>query len=166
MHTHIELNRYAVCLKLTHYKSTLGFPGDSVVKNPTTNAGDARDMGSIPGPGRSPGIRNSNPFQDSCLGNSMDRRARQATVPRVANSWTWLSTHIIIKKNQLHFNKNIKKKKWSWAMKAASCAFMNLSHSHIWGPTHHDPGLCPDAGHGCCSQGLKVRIGGVSQWLR
>ena len=44
MHTHIELNRYAVCLKLTHYKSTLGFPGDSVVKNPTANAGDARDI--------------------------------------------------------------------------------------------------------------------------
>ena len=33
----------------------MGFPGDSVVKNPPANAGDIRDAGSIPGSGRSPG---------------------------------------------------------------------------------------------------------------
>ena len=46
-----------------------------VVKNPTANAGDTRDMGSIPGPGRSPGEGNGNPLQYSCLENSMGRGA-------------------------------------------------------------------------------------------
>ena len=46
-----------------------------VVKNPPINAGDLRDIGSIPGLGRSPGKGNSNPLQYSCLGNTMDRRA-------------------------------------------------------------------------------------------
>ena len=48
---------------------TLGFPGSSVVKNPPANAAD---MGSIPGLGRSPGERNGNPLQCSCLRNPMD----------------------------------------------------------------------------------------------
>ena len=43
-----------------------------VVKNLPANAGDARDMGSIPGLGRSPGVGNSYPLQYSCLENSMD----------------------------------------------------------------------------------------------
>jgi len=46
-----------------------------VVKNPPDNAGDARDMGSVPGWGRSPGEGNDNPLQYSCLENSMDREA-------------------------------------------------------------------------------------------
>ena len=40
-----------------------------------------------------PGGGNGNPLQYSCLENSMDRGAWQATVPEVANSWTQLSTH-------------------------------------------------------------------------
>ena len=44
-----------------------------VVKNPPANAGDPRVAGSIPGLGRSPGERNGNPVQFSCLENSMDR---------------------------------------------------------------------------------------------
>ena len=52
-----------------------GFPGGSVVKNPPTNAGDTRDVGSIPESGRSPGGGNGDPLQSSCLENSMDRRA-------------------------------------------------------------------------------------------
>ena len=51
-----------------------------VVKNPTANAGDTRDSGSIPGSGRSPGGRHLNPIQYSCLENSMDRGAWWATV--------------------------------------------------------------------------------------
>ena len=46
-----------------------------VVKNPSANTGDPRDMGSTPGSGRSPGIGNGNPFQYAYLENSMDRRA-------------------------------------------------------------------------------------------
>ena len=52
--------------------SNLGFPGDSVVKNPTANAGDTGDAALIPGSGRSPGGGNGNPLH-SCGGNSIDR---------------------------------------------------------------------------------------------
>ena len=67
-------------IKLTQAK---GFPGGSVVKNPPANA---RDLGSIPGLGRSPGEGNGNPFQYSCLENPMDRRDWWAAVHRVAKS--------------------------------------------------------------------------------
>ena len=50
-----------------------------VVKNPTASAGDVRDVGSIPGPGRSPGEGNGNPLLYSCLENPMDRRDRKST---------------------------------------------------------------------------------------
>ena len=64
----------------------MGFPDDSVVKNPPGNAGDA---GLIPGLGRSPAEGNGNPLQYSSLGNSMDRGgAWWATVHGVTNSWT------------------------------------------------------------------------------
>ena len=46
-----------------------------VVKNPPANAGDTRDIGSIPGSGRYLGGGNGNPLQYSSLGNSMDREA-------------------------------------------------------------------------------------------
>ena len=58
----------------------MGFPGGSVVKHLPANAGDAGDVGSIPGLGRSPGVGNGKPPQYSCLENSMDRGAWQATV--------------------------------------------------------------------------------------
>ena len=51
-----------------------------VVKNPPANAGDARDMGLIPGLGGSPRERNGNPLQYPCLENPMDRGAWQTTV--------------------------------------------------------------------------------------
>ena len=59
-----------------------------VVKNLPANAGDTRAKGSIPGSGRSPGVGNGNPLQYSCLKNSMDRGAWQATVHGVAKSRT------------------------------------------------------------------------------
>ena len=59
----------------------MGFPGDSVVKNLPASMGDVRDLGSIPGSGRSPGEGNSNPLQYSCLKNSMDRGACWANSP-------------------------------------------------------------------------------------
>ena len=55
-----------------------------VVKSPPANTGDIRDAGLIPVAGRSPGGTHSNPFQYSCLENSMDREARWATVHGVA----------------------------------------------------------------------------------
>ena len=63
----------------------VGFPGGVVVKNLPVNAGDLRDTGLIPGPGRSR-EGNGNPLQYSFLENPMDRGAWQATVHRVAES--------------------------------------------------------------------------------
>ena len=51
-----------------------------VVKNLLANAGDVRDVGSVPGLGRCPGVGNGNPLQYSCLENPMDRGAWEATV--------------------------------------------------------------------------------------
>ena len=57
-----------------------------VAKNLPAKARDLRDMGSIPGSGRSQGGGNGNPLQYSCLENPMDRGAWQATVLGVAKS--------------------------------------------------------------------------------
>ena len=61
-------------------------PGGSVVKNSPANAGDA---GLNPGSGRSPGERNGNPLQYSCLGNPMDRGA-----------W-WITVHGVTKESDM-----------------------------------------------------------------
>jgi len=60
------------------------------VKNLPAKSGDRRNVGLIPGSGRSPGERHGNPLQYSCLGNPMDREAWQATVHGVAKSQTHL----------------------------------------------------------------------------
>ena len=56
------------------------FQGALVVKNLPANAGHVRDVGSIPGSGRSSGRGHGNPLQYSCLENPMGRGAWQATV--------------------------------------------------------------------------------------
>ena len=66
-----------------------GLSGGSDGKEPACNS---EDPASIPGSSRSPGEGNGNPFHYSCLENTMDRWAWQATVHGVAKSWTWLST--------------------------------------------------------------------------
>ena len=63
----------------------MGFPGGSDNKESTCNVGD---LGSIPVCGRSLGGGNGNPFQDSCLENSMDRGAWRAIVHGVTESDT------------------------------------------------------------------------------
>ena len=65
-----------------------GFPGGTVVKNLPAKIGD---MGSIPESGRSPRGGNGKLLQYSCLENSMDREAWQATVHGVSKSQTRLS---------------------------------------------------------------------------
>ena len=57
-----------------------------MVKNLPPNSGDIRDMGLIPGSGRSLGGGHGNPFQYSSLENSMDGGAWQATVRRVTQN--------------------------------------------------------------------------------
>ena len=64
-----------------------------VVKNPSANTRDARHMGSISGSGRCLGEENVNRFQHSCLENSMDGGAWQATAYGIAKGWTQLSVY-------------------------------------------------------------------------
>ena len=70
-----------------------------VINNLPANAGDSRDLGSIPRLGRSPGKGNDNPLQYSCLENPMYRGTWQAMIHRVTKSHMrlkWLSTHIFL----------------------------------------------------------------------
>ena len=61
-----------------------------VVRNPPASAGDAVDLGLIPGSGRSPGVGNGNPLQYSCWDNHMDRGSWWA---RVTKSWPRVGEH-------------------------------------------------------------------------
>ena len=77
-----------------------------VVKNPPANAGDVRDLTSIPGSGRSPGVGHGNLLQYSCLENSIDRGVWWAMVHRVAKSQTQLKClcrHACTEREKLHF---------------------------------------------------------------
>ena len=61
-----------------------------VVKNPPASAGNVKDMGSIPGLGRSPGGGRGNPLQYSWLENPMDRGSWRITVLGITNNRTRL----------------------------------------------------------------------------
>ena len=65
-----------------------GFPGGSDGKESACNAGD---LGSVLGSGQSPGEGNGTPLQYSCLENSVDGEAWQATVHGIIKSQTRLS---------------------------------------------------------------------------
>ena len=92
----LQVRIFTVCYPLQR-----GFPGGSVVKNQSANAGDVRDVGLIPGLGRSPGVGNGNPLQYSCLKIPMDRGAMWSTDHGVAKSKTqlidWEHTHTLLK---------------------------------------------------------------------
>ena len=91
---------------------TWAFKVALVVKSPPANVGDARDMGLIPGLGRSPGGQYANPLQCSCLENSMDRGAWQAIVHRAAKSQTRLklfSMHTYNSCNSCHCHLQFRK---------------------------------------------------------
>ena len=75
--THDYLIIYPKCLQ------SEGFPGGTVMKNPSASAGDT---GSILGLGRSPGGGNGTPLQYSCLGTPMDGGAWRATEHGVTKS--------------------------------------------------------------------------------
>ena len=78
-------------LRQSVWCSYRGFPGGAVVKKPPANAGDAKDAGSIPGSGQSPGGGNGHVLQYSFLRNPMDRGAGRDTVPGVSKSQAQLS---------------------------------------------------------------------------
>ena len=66
------------------------FLGSAVIKNPPDNLGDARDVSSIPGLGRSPGVGNGNAFPYRCLKNPTEKPGG-ATVHGAPKTWTRLS---------------------------------------------------------------------------
>ena len=72
-----------------------------------TNPGYARDVGSIPGLGRSPGEGNGHPLQHSCLEKPIDRGAWQAIVHGVAKRWT--QTEQLTLSLSFHFHLSIGK---------------------------------------------------------
>ena len=78
-----------------------------VVKNPPDNAEDIRDMGSIPGLGRSPGEGNGNPLWYSCLENSMNGGAWWAMVHQVTKSRTQPSDWVC--KEEKEIRKQVKR---------------------------------------------------------
>ena len=63
------------------------------IKNPPAKAGDVRDVGSIPGSGRSPGGEHGNPLQYFCLKNPTGKGAWPAAVHRLAQSRTPMKRH-------------------------------------------------------------------------
>ena len=73
-----------VILNIELYIRPWSFPGGSMVKNPSANAGDAGNAGLIPGWRRSPGGGHSKSLQYSCLEKPMDKGPWWATVHRVA----------------------------------------------------------------------------------
>jgi len=98
------------CLLLGHYRAQsrvlcpihrFSLPkGGSDCKESTCHAGD---LGLIPGWGRSPGGRNGNPLQYSCLENPMDRGTLPATVHGVTKSQTQLSDkHTLLKIEEIY----------------------------------------------------------------
>ena len=79
-----QLKQLSTCVCVCVCVCVLVFLGASMVRNLPANAGDTS---SIPGLGRSPGGRNGNPFQCSCLENSMDRGTWQSIVHGVTKDW-------------------------------------------------------------------------------
>ena len=82
-------------------------------KESTCNAGE---VGSIPGPGRSPGERNGNPLRYSCLKNPMDRGAWRATVHGVAKGRTGLHSSA--------------SRWWGWGSWKVLCSALLITKSH------------------------------------
>ena len=74
---------------ILNFKSYYTVPWLPLMLRNTETAGNAGDLGSILGLGRSPGEGNGNPLQYSCLGNFMDRGTWWASW--VSKTWTWLS---------------------------------------------------------------------------
>ena len=85
-----------ICIKVYELKKRLKlfllytwiFQVVLVVKNSPANAGDVRDVGLIPGSGKSPGVGNGNLLQYSCPKNSLDKGACWATVHGIPESDT------------------------------------------------------------------------------
>ena len=92
----IYTGMFLIHIKYSKNNNKMGLPKWCSGKEPTCSAGDSGVVGSVPGSGRSPEEGSGNPLQYTCLENSMDRGAWQATVHEVTELETtvWLSTHM------------------------------------------------------------------------
>ena len=118
-----------------------GLPGGAVVKNLPTRAGEARELGSIPGLGRSLGVGNGNPLQYSCLENPTDRGVWWATVHGVARSQTQISIHTT---DQLRKDKASQMKRMF--RRFDCCFFPNRPLGKESACNARDPSLIPGSG--------------------
>ena len=106
-------------------------PGGSVVKHQPATAGEAGDVGSIPGSGRSPGEGHGTPLQYSCLENSMDRRV--GIVHGVAESDTIEHTHAATKTHLrlFHNDKNTEDIQMTQHGRLNECGVCENTGSHL-----------------------------------
>ena len=98
-----------------------------MVKNPPVNAGNTRDMGSIPGWGRSLRVGHDNLLQYSCLENSMVREAWWATVHRISK--TRLSTPQHIDYDSNNYKVNQPKASWKQILSKMAKTDLKISRS-------------------------------------
>ena len=118
-----------------------------IVKNSPANAGDIRDIGSIPWSGRSPGGEHGIPLQYSCLDNPMDRGAWQAIVHGVAKSQAWLkqlSLHTHEKYLAEYPYKDTKKKKEDNISKFKNRWIFQKKKCWNWANEKSEPKSCPE----------------------
>ena len=86
-----------------------------VVKNPPANAGDVREVRSIPGSGRSPGIGYDNPLLYSCPDNPIDRGGGRATACRVTKTQT----------RRKQFSMQALSLQWQWAPTLLALSYLD-----------------------------------------
>ena len=86
-----DIKNQFLCFTECNCNQMIGFPGGTEIKHPLANAGDARDVGSIPESGRFPWVSNDNPLQYSSLEKSMNREAWRDTDHKAAKNCTQLS---------------------------------------------------------------------------
>ena len=169
-----ELHAYVFLhVAIAHLFYYISFIGVShlalLVKNPPAKAGDIRDVGLIPGSGRSPGGRHGSPLQYSCLENLRDRGAWQAMVHRVTKTWAQLERFSTHDKHRFygdlspHKHKHRLPRWWrdkEFACQCRRCGFHpwvgKIPWSRKWPPT---PVFLPGKFHGLIS------LAGYSSWV-
>ena len=120
---------------------TGAFQVASVVKYLLAKAEDARDMVSIPGLGRSPGVRNGNPFQYSCLENFLDSRAQGLQFTgsqREGHNWAPIHNHrlnkqqILTEKHRKPYSISCDTPEWKRMWKIMPIFICWAKHFYLW----------------------------------